>query len=120
MTCPYTTVVADFEYHRALLPILRHEAVFEVAIANAKGSWVIPPVTINHQVPLLQLHNKLVRGLKLLRDVPTASKPVSGEDIGTLRHQLEKFYGPYASSCTSSLTWGEIAELLDEYTQVSV
>jgi hypothetical protein len=27
-TCPYTTIVADFEYRLALLPILRHEAVF--------------------------------------------------------------------------------------------
>ena len=28
-----------------------------------------------------------------------------------LHHQLEKYYGPYASSCTPGLTWKEIAEL---------
>ena len=50
VTRPSTTVVADFEYHIALLPTMRHEAVFEIAIANASGDWVIPPVTINHQI----------------------------------------------------------------------
>ena len=37
VTRPSTTVVADFEYHIALLPTMRQEAVFEIAIANASG-----------------------------------------------------------------------------------
>jgi len=120
VTRPSTTVVADFEYHIALLPTMRHEAVFEIAIANASGDWVIPPVTINHQISSSELCDRLTQGLNLLRDVPRVSKAVSGEDVGILRYQLDRFYGPSATACAPSLTWAEIAELLDKYIQVCV
>jgi hypothetical protein len=99
---------------------MQHEAVFEIAIANASGDWVIPPVTINHQILLSELCNRLTQGLNLLRDVPRVSKAVSGEDVGILRYQLDRFYGPPATACTPSLTWAEIAKLLDKYIQVCV
>jgi hypothetical protein len=34
----HLTVFTDHSFHQALLPTMRHEAVFEIAIANASGN----------------------------------------------------------------------------------
>jgi hypothetical protein len=52
---PYTTVIADFEYHSRLLPCMKHEGIFEIALANANGDWIILPTSINHGISTLEL-----------------------------------------------------------------
>ncbi|KAF4625135.1 hypothetical protein G7Y89_g13033 [Cudoniella acicularis] len=65
---PYTTVIADFEYHTRFLPYMKHEGIFEIAMANANGEWIIPPTSINHGIPTLELCEKANTQLYLLQE----------------------------------------------------
>jgi hypothetical protein len=55
MNNPYTTVVVDFEYIPPLATVMRHQSVFQMALANAKSEWIVPPTTINHDMSVLEL-----------------------------------------------------------------
>jgi hypothetical protein len=70
---------------------------------------------------LPELQNRLVRGLKT---APRCANSIKTKYLGWILECFDtnwtSIYCPYASSRTSGLTWEEIAELLDEYTQVSV
>lgn len=39
---PYATIVADFKYNSQLPDTLGHEAIFQIAVSNALGEWIIP------------------------------------------------------------------------------
>ena len=43
---PYTAIIVDFEFDTYLLNTLKHEAVFQIAVANALGEWIVPPTSI--------------------------------------------------------------------------
>lgn len=51
----YSIVIADFEYHRGLI---RSEGIFEPALANAHGNWIVPPTSINHHISTKELYEK--------------------------------------------------------------
>jgi hypothetical protein len=55
---PHAKIILDFEYHNKLLRVMKEEAVFQVAIANALGVWVLPQTPINHCISTLELHRK--------------------------------------------------------------
>ena len=112
-TSPYTTVVVDFEYNIGLFPVLQHNAVWEIAIANANGDWVVPPVVINHEMPMLELSALITHHTGVLNKTgPTSIMQVSEAMIP---NQLERFYGSSAPKNVPSLTWAEIADQLDTY-----
>jgi len=57
---PDTTVIGDFEYSTGLLETLRHQAIFEFALANAHGKWIVPPTAINHRMSKQEFAERLM------------------------------------------------------------
>jgi hypothetical protein len=57
---PYITVIGDFEYSIGLLETLRHQAIFEFALANAYGNWIVPPTAINHRMSKQEFAEQLM------------------------------------------------------------
>jgi hypothetical protein len=87
----YTTAIVDFEYHSKLLPYMKHEGVFEIALANACGDWIVPPTSINHCISTLELCEKANSQWHLLQDKYDDSQH-TGEMPIWYSHVL-KFYG---------------------------
>lgn len=118
---PYTTIVLDFEYHSELLAEMKEESVFEIAIANALGKWIIPPTTINHQISTLDLSCKgwgvLETKYKIL---PLTDHTPTHRARAWRKWQssIAKFYGQLSEDETTGLTWYEIALQLRTYTEV--
>jgi len=117
----YTTAVLDFEYHSECLAEMKEKGVFQVAIANALGEWIVPPTTINHQIPTLDLSSK---GWKVL-EAKYNNLPLDGHTKTQLikawrmwQASIVKFYGQLSEDETSGLTWDEIALQLRTYTEV--
>ena len=52
---PYSIVIADFEYHSG---VIRSGDIFELALANAYGDWIVPPTSINHYISTKELYEK--------------------------------------------------------------
>jgi hypothetical protein len=52
---PYSIVIADFEYHRGLI---RSEGIFEPALANAHGNWIVPPTSIKNHISIKESYEK--------------------------------------------------------------
>ena len=52
---PYSIVIADFEYHSG---VIRSGGIFELALANAHGDWIVPPTSINHHISTKELYEK--------------------------------------------------------------
>jgi hypothetical protein len=114
---PYTAVIADFEYNLVLLNILGHQAVFEVAIANARGGWILLPTTINHQVSPSKLADLLLaaNASRTLNDNSGSVKWDRSRHYNELEYWtslLARFYDQ-DSGQTSGCTWGEIVIRID-------
>ena len=76
---PHNTVIADFEYHPRLLSSLKHECVFEIALGNANGDWIVPPTSINHGITISELFQKGVAHL-----LSSQGKPSQHNHIETI------------------------------------
>ena len=108
---PGTAVIADFEYCSRLLSRLKHHAIFEVALSNAEGKWVVPPTTINHSMPVGELANLIYSAGR--------QYGLNAEQMGINLHSVKKFY-PRAdwSRETEGSTWAEIAQKIETYVEV--
>ena len=99
---PSNTIVVDFEYMVGpgfpLLPI-------QIAMANARGDWIVPATTINHGISKREL---LERGNML------------GFVYRTMweRIVMKLYGGDDMDKATESLTWEELASLIDDYIKV--
>jgi hypothetical protein len=100
---PHQVIIVDFEFENNLLKRLKHEAVYQVAIANACGDWVVPPVVINHGMLVSELEER--------------RRSNSPKNQYTCR-QITKFYGSDGAAETAGLSWEMIGDLLDTYTKV--
>jgi hypothetical protein len=114
---PYTTVVADFEYQTRLISTMKHECVFEIALANANGDLIVAPTSINHVVTISELCQKADVQLLLPQEKP--SRHSYNEQMYYFRSQMAKYYGSANDSETPGLSWEEIADLIDNYTKVA-
>lgn len=56
---PRKTIIVDFEYNVQLLKTLKHEAIFQIAISNALGEWIVLASTINHCMSRREYFEKL-------------------------------------------------------------
>ena len=111
---PYKVIIVDFEYDSKLLPVMKHEAIFQIAIANACGDWTVPPVSINHGILISELAEKASSFLSFLG----GPRKVSGLRCAAHR-QISKFYGPIGDNETPGRSWAEIADMIENYTKVS-
>lgn len=112
-THPSKVIIVDFEYDSRILPIMRHEAVFQIAIINACGDWIVPPVSINHGISTSQLQEKVSSTLSSLPRRGRINIPRT-----TIHRQLVKFYGTIGEDETPGHSWAEIADILESYTKV--
>jgi hypothetical protein len=115
---PYTTVIADFEYHSSLLPCMKHEGIFEIALANANGHWIIPPTSINHGISTLELCEKANTQWHLLKE--KFSRPNHDAQMPMWHSQVTKYYGSVSHGETPGLSWDEIADIINQYTKVGI
>jgi len=110
---PYTTIIADFEYDVQLLPTLSHEAIFQIAVANALGEWIVPPSSINHCMSTLEYFKKL----KLCSQ---QHRRGNNTYHGLLwKGQFAMHYGNVDEIPTRGISWNEIGDMVDSYTKVS-
>jgi hypothetical protein len=116
-TAPLNTVVADFEYNTKLLPTMKHESVFEIALANANGDWIVPPTSINHSIAISELYQKGVA--HLLSTQKDSSQQENREMSFRFRSQIAKYYGSPNDHETPGLSWEKIAEAIADYTKVA-
>lgn len=87
---PANTLILDCEYNIRYLKLLKDRAVFQIAIANAKGEWVVPCTTINHRVPKRDLRELFELAFDHLpSDIDDAQRKSSLRR----RRTLVKFYG---------------------------
>jgi hypothetical protein len=116
---PYTTVTADFEYSTGLLETLRDQAIFEFALANARGNWIVPPTAINHRMPKQEFAKRLMDAQSQRRH--KFGSAIYDRELMIWKSQLAKFYGgaDWADE-TPGRTWAEIAEMINKYTKVNV
>lgn len=117
---PHSIVIADFEYHPGLI---RSEGIFELALANAHGNWIVPPTSINHHISTKELYEKAKsHWLSKTRDNPHINE-YRLEHLRTQfyywRSLILKYYGSIDDAETPGLSWEEIADLIDKYTSVS-
>jgi hypothetical protein len=120
---PHATIILDFEYHSQLLGVMKEEAVFQVAIANAREDWIVPQTSINHCISTLELHRKAgtlwaTAHKKIAKD-DLSAQDQSMAEWGRWTASILKFYGHTSSNRTPGLTWQEIAAMIREYTKVS-
>lgn len=117
---PHSIVIADFEHHPGLI---RSEGIFELALANAHGNWIVPPSSINHHISTEELYEKAKSHLlSKTRDNPHINE-YRLEHLRTQfyywRSLILKYYGSIDDAETPGLSWEEIADLIDKYTSVS-
>ena len=117
---PYSIVIADFEYHSG---VIRSGGIFELALANAHRDWIVPPTSINHHISTKELYEKAKSHWLSKTD----------DDLHMDKHRLEyqrskfhfwrllilKYYGSISNAETPGLSWEEIADLIDKYTNIS-
>jgi hypothetical protein len=115
---PYTTVIADFEYHSRLLPRMKHEGIFEIALANANGDWIIPPASINHGVSTMELCEKANTQLHLLQE--KFSRPNHDAQMPMWHSQVTKYYGSVSHGERPQVSLGTRSPILSSSTQRSV
>ena len=109
---PYTTIVADFEYSSQLLDTLGHEAIFQIAVSNALGEWIVSQSSIYHYMSTRGYFEKLTS---------CSEKHRGGQNTyhGLFyQGQFEKHYGNI-DEMTTGVSWNEIGDLFDSYTKVS-
>jgi hypothetical protein len=92
---------------------VKHEAVFQVAIANACGDWIVPPVSINHAISTSQPQENILSTLSSLLGRRRLNIPRIA-----VHRQLVKFYGMIGEDETPDRSWAEIADILESYTKV--
>jgi hypothetical protein len=98
---PFNTVIADFEYG---YPDGQRREIYEIALANAHGEWIVPQTMINHNVTTAELADRS----QSKRIAPWLSE-----------HQLiRKSYGTVDDTFTSGMTYEEIAGRIAQYTRV--
>jgi hypothetical protein len=114
---PHNVVIADFEYSTRLLSTMKHECVFEIALANANGDWIVPPTSINHKITISELFQKGVA--YLLPSQGDSSQHNHTDRIHRFRSQIAKYYGSSNKSETPGLSWEEIAEAIADYIKVA-
>lgn len=91
------TIIVDFEYNVQLLKTLKHEAIFQIAISNALGEWIVSGSTINHCM----------------------SRREHFENVKVWKHQFAMCYGSANEMPTEAITWYEIGHMIVSYTKVS-
>lgn len=97
---PLNTVILDFEFG---YPDGQQREIYEIALANAHGEWIVPQTTINHNVTTAELADRS----RSKRIAPWLSE-----------HQLiRKSYGTVDYAPTSGMTYGEITERIAQYTE---
>jgi hypothetical protein len=110
---PYTAIIVDFEFDTYLLNTLKHEAVFQIAVANALGEWIVPPTSINHGMSTLEFFEKLKSNCLQRRGSNDTYR-------GSLwKGQFAMHYGAVDDLPTRGISWGEIGDMIDSYTTVS-
>lgn len=118
----FTTVIADFEYSSRRLNTMGHYAIFEIALANARGDWIVPPTTINHRVSLNELARLLMTANgsqePTAHDRPKYDRSRFKTELDYWRAYLARFYDRESDE-TKGCTWEEIAAKIDQYVQVS-
>jgi hypothetical protein len=116
---PYSIVIADFVYHPGLI---RFEGIFELALANVHGELVLP-TSINHHISTKELHEKAKsHWLSKTHDNPHINeyrREYLCSQFYYWRSLILKFYESIDNTQTPSLSWEEIADLIDKYTSVS-
>jgi hypothetical protein len=113
---PFTVLVADFEFNARLLPQMGADAIFEVALANARGDWIIPPTSINHQISTYELEQKILWH----DDLYWRATAVSEKDRDCQRPMLSigRYYGPTSDQTTPGMSWEEIASKIADYIKI--
>lgn len=113
---PDTVSIGDFEYFPKFLKMLKHQAVVEFSLANAKGEWIVPRTTINHGMSIGQ-YAALIR---FIYDKRRESNPaLQCGEFGRAMMMLRKFYGRGDwTQQTPGLTWAQISQMIEEYIEV--
>lgn len=121
---PRTVAVADFEYASGILDINKHEAVFEIAVADANGDWIVRPTSINHRISQQELWERYMAAYNKYHDQGTpelADQKRASQRLAIFRANFAKYYGGGGGSqLTVGRTWEEIAGEIDEHTKVLV
>jgi hypothetical protein len=102
---PHATMIVDIEYSSSAFSIFGPDAVFQIAIADARGDWIVPLTTINHRLPKRTLFER-------------AHLLGWTEDRFKYEKAAIKFYGVANDNETEGLTWEEVGRLLKRHTEV--
>ncbi|KAJ5405069.1 hypothetical protein N7465_006353 [Penicillium sp. CMV-2018d] len=110
---PNTVAIGDFEYSVHFAKILKHQAVVEFSLANAKGEWIVPRTTINHGMA----KGRYAALMRFTYDERRESNPaLYGAEFGRAMMMIRKFYGQGDwTEETPGLTWAQIAQIIEEY-----
>lgn len=111
---PRKTIIADFEYNVRLLKTLKHEAIFQIAISNALGEWIVPASTINHCMSRREYFEKLK---------VCSQQYVHGNDTfrGSLwKHQFAMYYGSANEMPTEAMQDMKLASVKEGRMSTSV
>lgn len=110
---PYTAIIVNFEFDTYLLDTLKHEAVFQIAAANALGEWIVPPTSTNHGMATLEFFDKLKSNCLQRRESNDTYR-------GSLwKGQFAMRYDAVDDLPTRGISWGEIGDMIGSYTTVS-
>jgi hypothetical protein len=98
---PYAVVIADFEYAHDVRN-MKHHGVFQIALGNPQGGWIVPPTTIDHGMTIQELAN--------IQNVAMGDEPPAAK-IARSHHSFRKFYGQGDWTLrTPGHTWVRIAQ----------
>lgn len=101
---PMNTVIIDFEFFSPVA----YDRVFQIAMANARGEWIVPQTNINHKKPTADL---VVVDCRQFR---RAGGYWDNADT------ICNVYGSVNDTLMSGLTWKEISDQIDQYTRVGI
>jgi hypothetical protein len=90
--------------------------VFQVAIANALGEWIIPPTVISHQSSASELNRKAWKAFRARTN--SESLQQSPAEWRMWEGLVMKFHEEVDGDITTRRTWEEIAGQLRAYTKV--
>lgn len=110
---PRTTVIVDFEYRAFGSDHMAPESVFEIAMANALGEWVVPPTVIDHCLPVSKIVAK-ARDAWAARqvDVPDFARHKQVGAWHSYEASIAKYYSPNIRQARPFQTWEQVASSL--------
>ena len=104
---PQNVMLLDFEYNVMALSDAGHRAIYEIAVMDGTGQWVVEPSVIDHQMTRGELAKVISRKL-LTHGYPDWR--IANESAIT-KNSLAKFYPGEITDRTPGKTWGEIGSM---------